>query len=681
MKKIILFSFVCLISFSITFASTGNEGSNEGARGQSNTKQQDGNTYVPTEGATVIYTEDFNGDNTPTGLAARNWIFLNEDNGGTSTVFSGNATVFPAFEGPTTGYAGQNYLGANGFLINQWLISPQFTVNAGDTVSFWWRGGAGTWDDSVYLKTSEGGSAIADFTNNLGRFMVPKDGWTRYTYVFNTGGTKRFAFQYYHTDGGANGTHTNYWGLDLFQVISGSVTGPGLTTNPNPANAATGVGLSVSATWTNPGGTTGNEVFFGTSAGSMQSVYNGAAKTSHQLPSLSYGTTYYWRVNASNGSGTTVGSTWSFTTMADPNNPTIFLEDFEAATFPPTGWAVETSTPPTVRWTRQTTASGYGVGTAATRMDFYLAPAASIHSLVTHTFDAQVQGVLYFDHAYCSYTDNASDRLDVETSNDGGTTWNLLITYQGGDQNPLATAPNQAARFIPTAAQWGTKSLNLPSGTNKVRFKAIAAFGNDLWLDNISVVNIIPVELTSFAATTVSKDVVLSWTTASETNNQGFQVERKSSNGEFEAIGFVAGSGTTTELQSYGFVDANLNSGSYSYRLRQIDFDGSFEYSNVIEVEVALPTVYSMEQNFPNPFNPSTTIQFSIAEASFVTLKVFNVLGEEVVTLLNNEIAQGVHEINFNASTLNSGVYFYQISAKGINGNSFNSVKKMILNK
>lgn len=679
MKKLILFSLGCLLTFSFTFATS----ENEGARGPINTKFSNSydNTYIPEGGMNVIYEENFNGDNTPTGLAARSWIFLNEDGGGTTTTFDGNSTVFPAFEGPAAGYVGQNFNGANGFLINQWLISPQFTVQAGDTVSFWWRAGGGQWDDSVYLKISNGGSNISDFTTTIGRFRVPDGSWVRYTYVFTTGGAKRFAFQYYHTDGGTNGNHSNYWGLDLFQVISGSApAGPGVTTNPNPAHNATGVALSTTVTWSNPTGTTGNEVFFGTSAGNMTSVYTGAAKTSHQLPTLSYGTTYFWRVNASDASGTTIGNVWSFTTIPDPNNPLVFLQDFEAATFPPAGWVIET-TGATPRWTRQTTASGYGIGTAAARMDYYLASTGQVHSMITQTFPAVVDGKLQFDHAYATYTGNESDRLDIETSTNGGTTWSILVTYEGGNSNPLSTAPGQSGAFVPTAAQWGTKMLNLPAGTNRIRFKATSAFGNNLWLDNITLNDLVPVELTSFAATTVSRDVVLSWTTASETNNQGFEVERKSTQGEFEKIGFVAGSGTTTELQTYGYVDAGLSSGTYSYRLKQIDFDGTFEYSNVVEIEVALPTEYSLEQNFPNPFNPTTTIQFSLAEASFVTLKIFNVLGEEVATLLNNEIAQGIHEVNFNASNFNSGIYFYQISAKGNDGSNFTSVKKMILNK
>lgn len=191
----------------------------------------------------------------------------------------------------------------------------------------------------------------------------------------------------------------------------------------------------------------------------------------------------------------------------------------------------------------------------------------------------------------------------------------------------------------------------------------------------------VPVELTSFSANVTNNNVTLEWTTATETNNQGFEIQRKIGNSDFQTFGFVHGNGTTTAPQSYSYIDANLIPGNYTYRLKQVDFDGASDYSNEIEVEIGLPTEFSLGQNYPNPFNPSTTIEFSIAEVSFVNLKIFNLLGQEVATLLNNEVAQGVHQINFDASNLNSGVYFYQITAKGNNGVDFSSVKKMILNK
>jgi hypothetical protein len=191
---------------------------------------------------------------------------------------------------------------------------------------------------------------------------------------------------------------------------------------------------------------------------------------------------------------------------------------------------------------------------------------------------------------------------------------------------------------------------------------------------------VIPVELTSFTASVNENDVTLNWVTATEVNNQGFEIERNSGNG-FENIGYVAGFGTSSETHSYSFVDASLNEGTYSYRLKQVDLDGTFEYSDVVEVDVAVPDVFALEQNYPNPFNPSTRIDFSLAVDSKVSLKVFNVLGQEVANLISSDLVAGSHNVDFSAASLNSGVYFYRIEATGIDGINFTSVKKMILTK
>jgi len=190
----------------------------------------------------------------------------------------------------------------------------------------------------------------------------------------------------------------------------------------------------------------------------------------------------------------------------------------------------------------------------------------------------------------------------------------------------------------------------------------------------------IPVELTSFTASVNENDVTLNWVTATEINNQGFEIERNSGNG-FENIGYVAGFGTSSETHSYAFVDASLNEGTYTYRLKQLDFDGTFEYFDAIEVDITVPDIFALEQNYPNPFNPSTKIDFSLAVDSRVSLKVFDVLGQEVANLVNTNLVAGSHNVDFNASLLNSGVYFYRVDAAGIDGTNFTNVKKMILTK
>ena len=186
----------------------------------------------------------------------------------------------------------------------------------------------------------------------------------------------------------------------------------------------------------------------------------------------------------------------------------------------------------------------------------------------------------------------------------------------------------------------------------------------------------VPVELTSFSANVVNGGVVLSWTTATEINNSGFQVERSKDNESFKQITFVPGFGTTTEPKSYSYTDNSVNSGTYYYRLTQIDLNGGYSYSEVLEVNFGLPTEFALEQNYPNPFNPTTTISYSIQELSFVTLKIYDVLGSEVAILVNNKKPAGNYEVEFDATGLPSGTYFYRIQA----GN-FVETKKMILLK
>ncbi len=175
-------------------------------------------------------------------------------------------------------------------------------------------------------------------------------------------------------------------------------------------------------------------------------------------------------------------------------------------------------------------------------------------------------------------------------------------------------------------------------------------------------------------------DVELSWTTSTEMNNYGFEIQRKASD-DFITVGFVKGNGSTTEIKHYNFTDRELNEGSYTYRLKQIDYSGAYHFSDEIEVDVTGPKVFFIEQNYPNPFNPSTKIRFNLAVNSKVSLKVYNLIGEEVAELMNGQMNAGKQEVEFNAINLNSGVYIYKLEATGEDGSSFLSTKKMTLIK
>ena len=204
----------------------------------------------------------------------------------------------------------------------------------------------------------------------------------------------------------------------------------------------------------------------------------------------------------------------------------------------------------------------------------------------------------------------------------------------------------------------------------------------------------VPVELTSFTAEVMGNNVTLNWQTATEKNNRGFEVERQSldlnqsinqSTNQWSAIGFVEGNGTSTEEHSYSFTDLpagkagkNVTAGKYSYRLKQIDFDGTYKYSNTVDVEKQnfASLQFYLNQNYPNPFNPTTTIKYSIPVAGLVTIKVYDLLGQEVAVLVNENKQAGTYDLEFNASSLSTGVYIYKLTA-----GSFTGTKKLLLLK
>jgi len=189
----------------------------------------------------------------------------------------------------------------------------------------------------------------------------------------------------------------------------------------------------------------------------------------------------------------------------------------------------------------------------------------------------------------------------------------------------------------------------------------------------------LPIELSSFSALVSANNVNLKWATATEINNYGFDIERKSITppinfDNWEKIAFVKGSGTSNSSKNYNYLDKNLSAGKYAYRLKQIDIDGSFNYSNEIEVEIKSITSFNLGQNYPNPFNPGTIISWQSPISGHQTLKVYDVLGNEVATLVDEYREAGSYQYEFNARDLSSGIYFYKLQI-----GDFVQTKKMIL--
>ena len=173
----------------------------------------------------------------------------------------------------------------------------------------------------------------------------------------------------------------------------------------------------------------------------------------------------------------------------------------------------------------------------------------------------------------------------------------------------------------------------------------------------------LPVELSSFSAVVLNNGIKLNWRTETEVNNYGFEILRQAQDDYWQKLGFVEGHGNSNSPKEYSFIDDNTTSGKYVYKLKQVDNDGTFEYSKLIEVNVNIPLDFELSQNYPNPFNPSTVIKFAMAESQKATLTVYDILGNAITELFNEITEAGkIYEIEFDAGGLSSGVYYYQLS-------------------
>jgi hypothetical protein len=244
----------------------------------------------------------------------------------------------------------------------------------------------------------------------------------------------------------------------------------------------------------------------------------------------------------------------------------------------------------------------------------------------------------------------------------------------------LAKSDNGGALYTPYLIPGtGTGEYELNTTANTIKVYGLTSFSTFAITDTDDP---LPVELSSFTSNVNRNTVDLSWSTVSEENNAGFDIERKVvSSNSWIKIGNVAGSGTSNVAHSYKFTDRNVNTEKYNYRLKQIDANGNYTYHNLAnEVIVGVPSKFEISQNYPNPFNPSTKINFDLPFDSKVSIKIYDIMGREMYQLMNETKTAGYHTVQFNALNLSSGTYFYMISAQGGN-QSFNKTLKMMLVK
>ncbi len=285
--------------------------------------------------------------------------------------------------------------------------------------------------------------------------------------------------------------------------------------------------------------------------------------------------------------------------------------------------------------------------------------------------------------------ENNWDYGQVRISTNNGSTW---IPLAGQYTNPGTGSfqPNGQPLYDGVQSNWVREDISLTGYTTsqvKLQFqlRTDGSIVKDGWyLDDIGIMyyGIVPVELSSFTAAYINNKTELNWSTASELNNRGFEIYRSvyaedsPTNRMWQLIGFVNGNGTTSENSSYSFIDTNPPTGINYYRLKQIDFDGTFTYSEEVELFVHGISDYALEQNYPNPFNPITLISWQSPVGSRQVLIIYDILGNEVATLVDEYREAGRYEITFDGSRLASGLYFYQLRT-----DNFSSTRKMLMIK
>lgn len=244
---------------------------------------------------------------------------------------------------------------------------------------------------------------------------------------------------------------------------------------------------------------------------------------------------------------------------------------------------------------------------------------------------------------------------------------NATLTFNYNDNEFNGISENNFVLFKSTdgGTNWTNAGGTPDAANNRITLTGINDFS--LWTVGDNALPL-PVELTSFSAKTNGGRVVLNWQTATEINNYGFEIQRSAGNGlqknNWEIIGLVNGNGNSNSPKEYSFTDEHPKSGNTAYRLKQIDSDGKYEFSKIVEVNIkGEPDNFSLSQNYPNPFNPATIINYQVPAGSYVTLKVYNILGKEVSTLVNEEKPAGYFQAKLDGTGLASGIYFYTLRA------------------
>lgn len=604
---------------------------------KSNTSSSQESISNPPGVAAAYYTDDFNGLNDTTSLKARGykvWYRGGGVQGSTATWFQGNSTVFSAYEGPATGYVACNYnvvTGTNN--IDSWLVLPRLNVGAGDTIAFWNRStdpGTVIYPDSFRVMYSAIGDSVPEASSwvELGRFLAPNGPWTRKAYrAPSAGANARFAIRYAVVGGGPLGNNSDYSGIDYLTVSAGSTPPP-----------------TCVYSWSSQTSGTANQLL------TVSAVTDQVAWAGGVGPTV---------VKTTNG-----GTSWTSATGTGISGSVYALSAWSAND------AICTTTPATTTFIYKTSNGG----TTWTQ----------VYSLAGGFIDG-IQ-MISATEGY-AMGDPVTAKWCILKTTDGGTTWARM-----------ATEPAQ----VGTEAGWNNSFLisgtNMWFGTNNTR----VYHSTDLGLTWTSGVTTGTVNTYAVHFNTTSNGMAAGDATVASTDG-GTSYTAVTSPGTTGNLNGLEGNGTDWwALRSDANIYRSTNGGANwttaftvtGAVFQDIDFAivggcpkgwavgnaGAIAKmtttTGITSYNGEVPSSFDLKQNFPNPFNPTTNINFSIPKSGMVTLKVYNMLGKEVATLVNEVKTAGNYIVGFNASNLPSGAYFYRIEA----GN-FNDTKKMLLIK
>ncbi len=630
MKKFHNQLFVMLVLLGVTFGFVVEDPF--GSKSQETTVKQTGSNPVHVSFGTPLYTDNFDGANDTTALRARGYlIYQNSNPRGTTFWFQGNETVFPAYNGPATGYVGANFNATAGVgQIDVWMVLPKLPggIIAGDSLFFYSRTSTGSaYPDSIRVLYSATDSVYSGSWVELGRFIVSNAGtWEKRGFRSPAASINgRFAIRYCVANGGPSGSNSNFIGIDALTIERNTVLPPVPTGTWTEQNSGLTSRLSsVSAinddiAWTS-----------GSSGKVLRTTNKGVnwVDVSGNMPLQTAYTMYAFDVN------TCLVST-------SPSTGTFIYKTTNGGT----NWVQVFSEP-----------GGFGDG-------FYF--------LNSNT------GFFYGDPV------PVGGRWSLWKTTNAGTNWDStgLFVPSGG-----AAGWNNGMSGIGNKIWFGSNSSSLNYSSNGgltwTTQSTPALNQYCIWFNNDNFGLSAGTEMyvttnsgTNWGSMTTAGTGEISGITGAQDSwwfcRQSTNVYFSSNNGANWALQYTAPAGNfyhMTKSRSGATIWGIRNNGGISRYGQPI--------VGINSASSEVPANYSLSQNYPNPFNPVTKINYALPKAGIVTIKVFDILGKEVATLVNEVKNAGIYSVDFNGTGISSGMYFYKISVNG-----FNEVKKMMLLK